>query len=215
MEGGIPVGIVHRSRFVRDGIAGLLAGNEGVRVLGSFAGGRDALDAGLGNAVLLYDQDTARQDGPAMVRELRGGAAPFVLFNVAEDDRAIIECVRTGAAACLLADASTDDLLDAVVAASRGQTPASPRVVSTLSRYVATVQAPAVAGTRLTEREEQILERVVAGLANKEIAAELSLHPQTVKNYVHLLLQKLNRRSRLDLIRSLRPDAFSSSVPAP
>jgi DNA-binding NarL/FixJ family response regulator len=42
------------------------------------------------------------------------------------------------------------------------------------------------------------------GLSNKEIAQQLSLRPQTVKNYVHLILQKLDLRSRLEAIKLLR-----------
>jgi DNA-binding NarL/FixJ family response regulator len=60
------------------------------------------------------------------------------------------------------------------------------------------------AAAPLTPREKQILQLMAEGLSNKEIAQQLYLQPQTVKNYVHPVLQKLNLRSRLDLIRSLR-----------
>ena len=50
----------------------------------------------------------------------------------------------------------------------------------------------------------QILQMLVEGLSNKEIAQKLYLRPQTVKNYVHLVLQKLNLRSRLEVIRAFR-----------
>ncbi len=52
----------------------------------------------------------------------------------------------------------------------------------------------------LTPREEQILQLIAEGLTNREIAQQLYLQPQTVKNYVHLILQKLNLRSRLEII---------------
>ncbi len=58
--------------------------------------------------------------------------------------------------------------------------------------------------TPLTKREEQILQLLAEGLSNKEIAQKLYLQPQTVKNYVHLILQKLGLRSRLEVIKFLR-----------
>jgi len=58
--------------------------------------------------------------------------------------------------------------------------------------------------SNLTPREEKILQLLAGGLSNKEIAQELHLQPQTVKNYVHLVLQKLDLRSRLDVIKLFR-----------
>ncbi len=51
----------------------------------------------------------------------------------------------------------------------------------------------------LTRREEQISQLIAEGLSKKGIAEKLFLQPQTVKNYVHLILQKLNLRSSLDV----------------
>jgi DNA-binding NarL/FixJ family response regulator len=64
-------------------------------------------------------------------------------------------------------------------------------------------EQPAVAPV-LTAREEQILQLMAEGLTNREIAKKLFLQPQTVKNYVHMVLQKMDMRSRLDVIRRLR-----------
>jgi DNA-binding NarL/FixJ family response regulator len=78
--------------------------------------------------------------------------------------------------------------------------------VTTLFSYVARLKNGQSAGQRsaLTAREEQVLELILKGLSNKEIAQALYLQPQTVKNYVHQVLQKLNLRNRLELIRSRR-----------
>jgi DNA-binding NarL/FixJ family response regulator len=99
-----------------------------------------------------------------------------------------------------------EDLLSAIRSVAAGVPPLSPRVVTTLFSYVARLQAgeehPAV-GT-LTPREEQILQLMLEGLTNKEMAQRLYLRPQTVKNYVHLVLQKLDLHNRLDVIRAFR-----------
>lgn len=129
------------------------------------------------------------------------------MFNVVDDDQAIIECVHVGAAGCILQDASLEDLLTAIRSVARGTPYSSARVITSLFAYVASLQAAGGEGPRpspLTKREEQIFEMLAAGLSNKEISQQLSLRPQTVKNYVHLILQKLDLRSRLEAIKLLR-----------
>ena len=54
----------------------------------------------------------------------------------------------------------------------------------------------------MTDNDQPLL--IAEGLTNKEIGQQLFLQPQTVKNYVHLVLQKLNLRHRLEVIRAMR-----------
>ncbi len=179
-----------------------------MRLVGVFDDARAALDhPPQDNRIFLYDLGTSHRDGPALMSQLRGlPGAKILIFGVADDDQAIIECVRAGASGCILQDASLDDLLAAIRSLSQGTAPISPRVITTLFSYVAGLQAgddrPPV--TPLTPREEQILQLMAEGLTNKQIGQQLYLQPQTVKNYVHLVLQKLNVRNRLEIIRYLR-----------
>lgn len=206
----IAVGIIHNSQLIREGIADLLNRQAGVRVMGTFGNIREAMDQPIqGDHVLLYDLGTSHQDGAGLLQELRHQVpqGKVLVFGVADDVQAILECVRAGASGCVLDDVSLDDLLAAVQSVSRGTPSVSPKVVTTLFSYVASLQAgddrPPAAP--LTPREEQVLQLVAEGLDNKEIAQKLYLQPQTVKNYVHQVLQKLNLRNRLEVIRSQRP----------
>ncbi len=209
MSEPIVVGIIHVSSLIREGMKDLLNRQPSVRVAGTFGNAREVLAQPIqGDHILLYDLGTSHQDGMALMTELRQQVprAKILVFGVADDDQAIIECVRAGASGCILQDASLDDLLAAIRSLSQGTAPLSPRVITTLFSYVAGLQAgedrpPA---TPLTPREEQILQLMAEGLTNKEIGQRLYLQPQTVKNYVHLVLQKLNLRHRLEVIRYLR-----------
>jgi DNA-binding NarL/FixJ family response regulator len=204
-----PVGIVHASRLIREETRDLLTRQPGIRVVETFRSARDVLQQPLaGVHVLLFDLSTARQDGPALMMELhqRVPHARILMFNVVDDDQAIIECVHVGASGCILQDASLEDLLAAIRSVAQGTPYSSARVITSLFAYVASLQAR---GDRprpfpLTKREEQIFQMLAEGLSNKEIAQQLSLRPQTVKNYVHLILQKLDLRSRLEAIKLLR-----------
>ncbi len=205
----IAVAIVHANFLIRQGVQDLLAHQEEVRVDGMFGSARELLSNPLaGDHVLIYDLTTARQDGPALVMELhqRLPQAKILMFNVTDDDEAIIECVRVGASGCILQDATMEDLLAAIRSLAQGTPHSSPRVITSLFSYVASLQAgeDRLPPQPLTKREEDILQLLAQGLSNKEIAQKLYLRPQTVKNYVHLILQKLDVHSRLELIRHLR-----------
>jgi len=205
----IPVGIVQASRLIREGVRDLLSRQEELRVVGAFEGAQEVLANPVpGDHILIYDLATARRDGPARILELhsRLPQAKILMFNVNDDDEAIIECVRVGASGCILQDATLDDLLMAIRSLARGTPHFSPRVITSLFSYVASLQAgeDRLPPTPLTPREEQVLQLVAQGLSNKEIGQTLYLRPQTVKNYVHVILQKLDAHSRLELIRRLR-----------
>jgi DNA-binding NarL/FixJ family response regulator len=203
------VGVVHASPLMRDGMVGQLIRQPGVNVVGTFPDGRSAADAGLpDDVILLYDHGTSQRDGAAVMDDLRARLprAKVLIFGVSDTDQAILDCVRAGTAGCVLYDASADDLLKAIGAVAHGTPPVSPRVVTTLFSYVASLEHGDFTPppTALTPREEQILQLVAEGMSNKEIAQTLYLQPQTVKNYVHQVLQKLNLNNRLKLIRHLK-----------
>ncbi len=224
VQNGAPtaVGVVHSSPLIRQGLEELLSRQPGIRVIGLFSGAAEILAHPYpDDHVLLYDFSTARQDGVPLLMQLRlrVGQARLLMFDVPDDDRAIIECVRLGATGCLLPDTSLDELLPAMRNLTVGLPPLSQRVVTSLVSYVAGMSSPPhgtpIAG--LTAREQQILELLTAGLSNKEIARKLVLQPQTVRNYVHLIFQKLDVHNREEAIRAVRMGRFppTDALPKP
>lgn len=204
----IPVGVVHGSRLIAEGLRDLLGHDTAVSVaavhLDLSSAARDPIR---GSHVLLADLSSVRAAGMAGVGACLAAApdVKILVFDVEDDDAAIIECVRAGTAGCVLRDASPAELVAAIVSVADGTAPLSPRIVTSLFRFVS--EQGVHGDTRLadlTPREEQILQFLSEGLSNKEIAGRLFLQPQTVKNYVHLVLQKLDLHSRLDVIRLLR-----------
>lgn len=203
------VGVVHASRLIREGMCDLLARQGGLRVLSAYGSAGDVLERPIAEGhILLLDLATARAAGATTLMELHRALpqAKLLMFNVEDDDRAIIECVRVGASGCVLQNASVEELLAAIHSVCSGMTPHSPRVITSLFSYVAGLEQSAERAQpiALTAREEQILALMAEGLSNKDIAQRLTLQPQTVKNYAHLVMQKLDLHSRLDVIRVLR-----------
>jgi DNA-binding NarL/FixJ family response regulator len=105
-----------------------------------------------------------------------------------------------------LQDASLDELADAAHRAVRDEPLATPHVIATLMRRVAVLSQNGRRGTvgELTSRELVVVELIVQGLSDKEIAAQLSIAVTTVKNHVHSILEKLKVQRRGEAARVVR-----------
>jgi DNA-binding NarL/FixJ family response regulator len=124
------------------------------------------------------------------------------ILTVSEDDEDLFAAVRAGATGYLLKEVSIEELPDAVRAVARGQSMVSPAMASrllnefnALSRRVEEQRGTA---PRLSDRELEVLRLVARGLSNKDIAAELVIAENTVKNHVRNILEKLQLRSRME-----------------
>lgn len=205
--------IVHPERIVRESLSTVLAQREELTVLGT-SDGRDSMALiesmrARRADILILDIAIAQRYGPQVMSELRFAAPDTRMLVTGVPDRdadimAMIECGATGYAT---QGSSLKDLISNIQALMFGQTLCSPRIASTLFSRIAS-QARALTSLRpvrderqLTRRELQIIALIDAGLTNKEIAQQLSLEVQTVKNHVHNILYKLQVRRRIDAAR--------------
>jgi DNA-binding NarL/FixJ family response regulator len=199
----VTVAVVHRSPPIREGLAEMLGRRPDLRVVGAHptlaALRRDAAGEA---SVVLCELAAASAEGGA-------GTARLLVFNVADEDRTIIDCVQVGASGCILQDAGLEEIVAGIHAVAAGVPPCSARVVTSLFRYVASHRdgGHPVLAPSLTGREEEVLRLVAAGLSNRQIAERLGLRPQTVKNHVRRVFEKLDVHSRLELLGSLRNPA--------
>src|SRR5262249_54080964 len=122
-----------------------------------------------------------------------------VLMLAASAEEALIAAISAGACGLLLKDEEGDRVLAAISAAAAGESPLSPRLASALLTWVREHSPPAAAADApvLTARERQVLDLVVAGKDNSEIAAVLVISPETVKTHVSAILEKLHVENRV------------------
>jgi DNA-binding NarL/FixJ family response regulator len=122
-----------------------------------------------------------------------------VAIALADEDVEVLRWAEAGAAGLLTRDNPLEQLVDSVMAASRGEVSCSSRVAATLVRRVAALAGKGEPApmSDLTRRQARVLALITDGLSNKEIARALGIEVSTVKNHVHQLLTKLNvtRRS--------------------
>jgi two-component system, NarL family, response regulator LiaR len=190
--------LVDDHAVVRQGLRAFLRLQPDVEVVGEAAGG-DAAVAAAASArpdVVLMDLVMPEGDGVAAIRELAGaapGARVLVLSSFADDDR-VFAAMQAGAAGYLLKDVEPDALAEAIREVHRGRPALHPDVAARLMRRVAEPAGPAAES--LTRREREVLQLVVEGYANKQIARRLGITEKTVKTHVSSILAKLRVSDR-------------------
>jgi len=107
----------------------------------------------------------------------------------------------------VLREASAIEVLSAIRGVAQGQAVCPPCMTKVLFDFVVS-QAPCQPNSRshrkfsLTNREQQLIPLIGRGLTNKEIASELQLSEQTVKNHVHRILRKVGVGDRLSVFEA-------------
>ena len=126
-----------------------------------------------------------------------------ILILTASDDEAdLFAAIKAGASGYLLKDLPTEQIAEAVRMAHSGQSMIPPHMASQLiaefSRLSNEPPKEEAPGPRLTDRELEVLALVARGKANKEIATQLFISENTVKNHVRNILEKLQLHSRVE-----------------
>ncbi|MFJ4861831.1 response regulator [Streptomyces sp. NPDC088748] len=193
--------------MVRAGVRAILARDPDIEVVAEAADGAEALDAvrRLRPAVALLDIQMPRLDGITAAarihRELPGTAV--IMLTTFGEDEFIARALHEGASGFLLKADDPRELLAGVHAVAAGGAYLSPKVAA---RVVAGLRNGRMAGDvparnaleGLTERENDVLALLGAGLSNAEIAARLHLVEGTVKAHVSAILGKLGVRNRVE-----------------
>lgn len=194
--------VVDDHELFRGGLVELLE-ERGIEVLGEAALGSEAIAQAceLRPDVLLMDLNMPGMSGVEATQRLTT-AAPLVrvlVLTVAADERTVTDALLAGACGYLLKDAPTDQIVEGVRAAARGESMISPRIARHLIRHV---RRPAPEDQRtpdsqLTPREMEVLGFIARGMDNPEIARTLHLSQHTVKNHVSSILVKLQVQNRI------------------
>ena len=197
--------IVDDQALFREGLRTLLSIRPDMDVVGEAANGDDAvaLVEALRPTVVLMDLRMPRVDGiqaTARIRE-RWPEIPVLVLTTFDDDTNLFGALKAGAAGYLLKDVSSETLISAIQAATRGeaflQSTVTGRVVAEFARLMESGGPRAEALVLpLSPREREIVSLLGSGASNKEIADRLNLAEGTVKNHVTGILTKLDVRDR-------------------
>jgi DNA-binding NarL/FixJ family response regulator len=198
--------IVDDQALFREALATLLEVQPEIEVVGEAGDGEQALRraAELVPDVVLMDLRMPVLDGIAATTRLRveQPGVRVLALTTFDDDADVFAALRAGAVGYLLKDVSSARLVEALVAASRGESVLQPSVAAKVVARVA--QLPPEGGaprpqplvTPLSDRELEVVRLLAGGHSNREIAQTLFLAEGTVKNLVTNVLSKLQVRDR-------------------
>jgi DNA-binding NarL/FixJ family response regulator len=205
--------IVDDHALFRRGLEMVLDEERDIELVGQASDGAEAVEKAAESLpdIVLMDIRMPRSSGIEACRAMKEAApsAKIIILTISDEEEDLFEAIRAGASGYLLKDIPLDEVADTVRAVHGGQSLINPSMAGKLLTEFAalakrdeddTARAQELPAPRLTDREMQVLKLVARGMNNRDIAKELFISENTVKNHVRNILEKLQIHSRMEAV---------------
>ena len=201
--------IVDDHALFRRGLEMVLENEPDIEVVGEAHDGQQAVDntRELMPDVVLMDVRMPRRSGIEATQRIKEEMphVKIVVLTNSDEEADLYEAIKAGASGYLLKEISSEEVADAIRSVVQGHSRISPAMASKLlTEFQAmskrTDDRQPLAPPKLTERELQILRLVAKGLGNRDIAQQLFISENTVKNHIRNILEKLQLHSRMEAV---------------
>ena len=201
----IRVSIVEDDTSIRETLRSLFIFEEGMEAFTVHSTAEDALMR-LGETcpdVIIMDINLPGASGIDCVRQMsqRCTSTQYLMYTVHDDDHRVFEALKAGANGYILKSSTPDEILAAVRELHIGGSPMSAHVARRVVAHLRpTGNANNVAGSGLSEREQQVLALLAEGLLYKEIGDRLGISTGTIKQHIHRMYDKLHVQNRTEAV---------------
>jgi DNA-binding NarL/FixJ family response regulator len=203
--------IVDDHALFRRGLEMVLEEEPDIELVGQAGDGAEAVKIAAEALpdIVLMDIRMPRSSGIEACRAMKDAApsTKIVILTISDEEEDLFEAIRAGASGYLLKDIPLDEVADTVRAVHGGQSLINPSMAAKLLTEFAAMarrddeeRAEELPAPRLTDREMQVLKLVARGMNNRDIAKELFISENTVKNHVRNILEKLQIHSRMEAV---------------
>jgi two-component system NarL family response regulator len=210
VDGGpIRVLIADDQPLYRRGLEVVLHTEDHIEVVGEAENGEEAIAKAeeLAPDVVLMDVRMPRVNGIEATQAIRDRVptTKILMLTVSDEDSDLYEAIKAGASGYLLKEVSVEEVADSIRAVMQGESKITPSMASKLINEFSAMSKRADERQRLpvpalTARELEVLKLVAKGMSNREIADELFISENTVKNHVRNILEKLHLHSRMEAV---------------
>lgn len=215
--------LLAENRLLREALMRLLAKKNDIRVVGanpySPAVHEEIIAAQ--PSIIMLDSSGLTFSNSSLIATLQAAIAGvrIVMVDMDSDENTFLKAVREGVVGYVLKDASAMEVAATIRAVAGGEAVCPPTLSMALFRIAARQASPFSTfswGTELglSRREQQLVELLRERLTNKEIAAQLNLSEQTVKNHVHNILRKVGASDRVTIVERCELKGLGSGAGA-
>ncbi len=205
----IKVLVVDDHALFRRGLQMVLEQEPDIEVVGEAGDGSEAVHRAAEHLpdIVLMDVRMPKRGGIEACGAIHDAvpSAKIIMLTISDEEADLYEAIKAGAMGYLLKEISIDEVATAIRAVHGGQSLISPSMASKLITEFASMSRRGddrqqVPTPRLTDREMEVLKLVAKGLNNRDIAKQLFISENTVKNHIRNILEKLQLHSRMEAV---------------
>ena len=209
--GGDPIRVlvVDDHALFRRGLQMVLEQEPDIEVVGEASDGAEAVEQAESTLpdIVLMDVRMPRRSGIEACTAIHTAvpSARIIMLTISDEEADLYEALKAGAMGYLLKEISIEEVATAIRAVHGGQSLISPSMASKLITEFASMSRRSedrqqLPTPKLTDREMEVLKLVAKGLNNRDIAKQLFISENTVKNHIRNILEKLQLHSRMEAV---------------
>lgn len=201
--------VVDDHALFRRGLQMVLEQESDLELVGEASDGAEAVEIAQGSMpdIILMDVRMPKRSGieaTAQIKDLMPHVK-ILMLTISDEEADLYEAIKAGASGYLLKEIPIEEVADAIRSVWAGQSRISPSMASKLLNEFAAISKAStekleIPSPRLTDREMEVLNLVAKGMNNRDIAKELYISENTVKNHIRNILEKLHLHSRMEAV---------------